>query len=53
MVFLQFAGQVVITLAAVGVMALRLEHRLTKIETDISWIKSRLNPRTEQEDDYG
>ncbi len=32
----------VITLGAVFAIAVRHEHRLTKIETDVSWIKQRV-----------
>lgn len=41
MVFWQIASHVVITLVAVVSLALRVEHRLTKIETDMSWLKDR------------
>lgn len=40
MEFLQIAGHIVITVIAVAALALRIEHRLTKIETDISWLKT-------------
>lgn len=32
-------SHVAITLAAVVSLALRVEHRLTKIETDVTWLK--------------
>lgn len=35
----QIASHVAITLIAVVTLALRIEHRLTKIETDVSWLK--------------
>lgn len=38
-VFIQVAGHVAITLVAVVSLALRIEHRLTKIETDVKWLK--------------
>lgn len=41
---LQIFSHAVITLIAVVALALRLEHRLTKIETDVTWLKTRLNP---------
>ena len=41
MAFLQIAGHVVITIVAVVGLALRIEHRLTRIETDVSWLKER------------
>lgn len=44
MELLQFAGHVCITVVAVVGLALRIEHRLTKIETDMSWIKTTINP---------
>lgn len=36
----QIAGHLAITLVAVVSLAVRIEHRLTKIETDISWLKN-------------
>ena len=36
---LQIAGHIAITVIAVVGLALRLEHRLTKIETDVTWLK--------------
>lgn len=33
------AGHAAITLIAVVGLCLRLEHRLTKIETDLTWLK--------------
>lgn len=32
-------GHVTITIIALVAFAFRIEHRLTKIETDLSWIK--------------
>lgn len=40
-VLLQIASHIGITLIAVVGLALRIEHRLTKIETDVSWLKDR------------
>ena len=40
----QIIGHVCITLIAVVGLALRLEHRLTKIETDVAWLKSNMGP---------
>jgi len=37
----QIAGHIVITLVALFGLALRIEHRLTKIETDVTWLKDR------------
>jgi len=31
-----------VTLVALGAVALRVEHRLTKIETDVTWLKETL-----------
>lgn len=39
--FFQIASHIGITLIAVVGLALRIEHRLTKIETDVSWLKDR------------
>ena len=39
MALIQIISHVCITLAAVVALALRLEHRLTKIETDVTWLK--------------
>lgn len=36
----QIASHVGITLVAVVALAVRIEHRLTKIETDITWLKN-------------
>jgi len=35
----QIAGHIVITLVALFSLAVRIEHRLTKIETDVAWLK--------------
>ena len=37
----------VITLGAVFAIAIRNEHRLTKIETDVSWLKDRFGEDSE------
>jgi len=39
MVAIQLAGHVIITLLALAAIAVRIEHRLTKIETDVNWLK--------------
>lgn len=39
--FILFVGHACITLVALIGLALRIEHRLTKIETDVSWLKAR------------
>jgi len=46
---LQAVSHVAITLVAVVGMALRIEHRLTKIETDIGWLKA--NQRCKEKGD--
>lgn len=43
MAIVQIVSHVAITVIAVAALALRLEHRLTKIETDVSWLKAWLN----------
>ena len=39
MMMWQIVSHVVITLIAVAALAIRIEHRLTKIETDVAWLK--------------
>lgn len=39
----------VITLGAVFAIAVRNEHRLTKIETDLTWLKNQRNECCEKE----
>lgn len=36
---IEIAGHVLITLTAVIAIAIRIEHRLTIIETDMKWLK--------------
>lgn len=36
---IEIAGHVLITLTAVIALAIRIEHRLTIIETDMKWLK--------------
>lgn len=36
--WIQVGTHVIITIIAVVGLALRIEHRLTKIETDVSWL---------------
>lgn len=38
LVVLQIVSHVVITLFAVVALVIRIEHRLTKIETDVVWL---------------
>lgn len=40
---IQIACQAVVTIGAVLLLALRLEHRLTKIETNIYWLMEKLD----------
>lgn len=47
MEYWQVASHVVITIIAVVGLALRQEHRLTKIETDVTWIKATLGKQNE------
>lgn len=39
--WIQVAGHVITTILDVAYLALRIEHRITKIETDVSWLKER------------
>ncbi|MCK4794559.1 MAG: hypothetical protein KAV87_63100 [Desulfobacteraceae bacterium] len=39
MIAIEIVGHVLITLTAVIAIAIRIEHRLTIIETDMKWIK--------------
>lgn len=43
MAMLQIVSHVVITLIAVAALAIRIEHRLTKIETDVAWLTRNIN----------
>lgn len=36
----QIGAHILVTLVAVVGVAVRMEHRLTKIETDVSWLKA-------------
>ena len=36
-------SHIIVTVVAVGALAVKVEHRLTKIETEITWIKQRLD----------
>ncbi len=40
MVAIEMVGHLVITLTAVVALAIRIEHRLTIIETDMKWLKN-------------
>lgn len=44
MAYIEIISHVCITLAALVVSAVRLEHRLTKIETDVTWLKMNITP---------
>ncbi len=39
MIAIQLAGHLLITVTAVVAVAVRIEHRLTIIETDMKWLK--------------
>lgn len=39
MVLIQIFAHIGVTVLAVAAIAVRLEHRLTKIETDVTWLK--------------
>jgi len=43
LVVLQIVSHMVITLIAVAALAIRIEHRLTKIETDVTWLTRNIN----------
>lgn len=43
MIAIEIAGHVLITLTAVIAIAIRIEHRLTIIETDMKWVKNTLD----------
>ena len=40
---MQIVVHIVITVVAVVGVAIKVEHRLTKIETDIGWLKQELS----------
>lgn len=42
-VWIQIGLHTMVTLLALFAIGLRLEHRLTKIETDVSWLKDKMN----------
>jgi len=48
---LQLASHVAITIVAVVGLALRIEHRLTKIETDVTWLTRNIERQCGKEDD--
>jgi len=45
MVAIQIAVQMIITVLAVTALAIRIEHRLTKIETDLRWVKETVDKK--------
>lgn len=49
----QVLGHICITIVAVVGLALRLEHRLTKIETDVSWLKKNIDIFCKGDSDNG
>jgi len=40
---IEIIGHIIITVLAVTALTVKLEHRLTKIETDVEWIKQKIN----------
>lgn len=42
MTWIQIISNLCVTVIAVVALALRLEHRLTRIETDVAWLKRRM-----------
>lgn len=50
---IMLASHLVITLIAVFSVAIRNEHRLTKIETDLSWLKENNKSGCEKESKDG
>jgi len=51
--YITIVSNAAITVLAVVALALRLEHRLTRIETDISWMKKKLNNPNKGVNDNG
>lgn len=47
----QLASHAAITLIAVVTLALRIEHRITKVETDVTWIKLNINKHCNGDDE--
>ncbi|HUS72052.1 MAG TPA: hypothetical protein VMY06_03225 [Sedimentisphaerales bacterium] len=45
MATIQIIGHIVITVIAVFGLGIRLEHRLTKIETDTKWMKETIDKK--------
>lgn len=43
MTYLPIILHIIVTVLAVGALAVKVEHRLTQIETDIGWIKEKLD----------
>lgn len=53
MEYVAIISHVSITVLAIGVLALRLEHRLTKIETDVTWLKEAMDGFCKKGNDHG
>lgn len=51
MMILQIIGHGIITVIAVVAVVVKVEHRLTEIETDITWLKNMLNRLNDCRDD--
>lgn len=52
MITVEMIGHVLITLVAVTGLAVRIEHRITKIETDTKWIKENCTYHKQGEKNY-
>lgn len=50
--WIQVATHAVITIIAVAGLALRIEHRLTKIETDVVWLIKNNKIGCERKDEH-
>ena len=53
MMMWQIVSHVVITLIAVAALAIRIEHRLTKIEMDVTWLTRNISSHCERKKDDG
>ncbi len=42
-VIIQTLSSVIVLIIPVVVIGIRIEHRLTKIETDVGWLKTKLD----------
>lgn len=51
--WIQVGSHVIITIVAVVALALRVEHRMTKIETDVGWLIKNNGAGCERKDQDG